>query len=153
MDLNLDEKYMRLALDEAEKARRIFEVPVGAVLVDSNNSILSKAHNLTESNNDPTAHAEILAIKEASNKINSWRLLDTTLYVTLEPCVMCIGAIINSRIKRVVFAARDPKAGALISKYSIGFDNTLNHKILFTEGVLGDESRTILESFFKGIRN
>ena len=153
MDLNLDEKYMRLALAEAEKARRIFEVPVGAVLIDKTNSILSKAHNLRESNNDPTAHAEILAIKEASNKINSWRLLDTTLYVTLEPCVMCAGAIINSRIKRVVFAARDTKAGALISKYSIGLDNSLNHKLHFTEGVLEEESRKLLASFFENLRN
>ncbi|MGH7884120.1 MAG: tRNA adenosine(34) deaminase TadA [Thermodesulfobacteriota bacterium] len=147
-----DEKFMRLALLEAEKARRINEVPVGCVIIDSNFSILSKSHNLRESQNDPTAHAEILAIKKASKKLKSWRLIDTTLYVTLEPCVMCMGAIINSRIKRVVFGAKDSKAGALITNYNIGTDGKLNHKIEFKERILEKECSKILSEFFKELR-
>ena len=152
MNYKIEQKFMGLALEEARKAKLINEVPVGAVLLGKDNSILSKAHNLRESTNDSTAHAEILAIREASVKLGSWRLLDTTLYVTLEPCVMCIGAIINSRIKRVVFGARDEKAGALLSVYKIGLSDYLNHKIEFTEGVLGSECRGILKEFFKGLR-
>lgn len=144
---------MRLALKEAQKARRINEVPVGCVIIDSDSSILSKSHNLRESQNDPTAHAEILAIKEASEKLNSWRLTDTTLFVTLEPCVMCMGAIINSRIKRIVFGAKDLKAGALVSNFGIGLDNTLNHKVDFNEGVLAEESALLLKSFFESLRS
>lgn len=143
---------MRLALEEAKKAKRINEVPIGCVIVDSANCILSKSHNLRELKNDPTAHAEIIAIKEASEKLQSWRLTETTLYVTLEPCVMCMGAIINSRTKRIVFGAKDPKAGALVSNYEIGWDSKLNHKIEFTEGILGKECSDILIKFFEEIR-
>lgn len=143
---------MRLALEEAKMARRINEVPVGCVIIDSTCSILSKSHNLRESKNDPLGHAEILAIKKASEKLGSWRLIDTTLYVTLEPCVMCMGAIVNSRIKRVVFGANDPKAGALVSKYNIGLDDKLNHKIEFSEGVLEKECSEILKEFFEELR-
>lgn len=150
--MDLDEKFMRLALKEAEKAGRIGEVPVGAIIVDQNSSILSKAHNLRESKNDPTAHAEILAIKKASNKIKTWRLNTTTLYVTLEPCVMCMGAVINSRVKRVVFGATDQKSGALISNYGIAFDKFLNHNVEFTKSVLEHECSVLLKDFFKKLR-
>ena len=151
--MDLDEKFMRLALKEAKKAGRIGEVPVGAVIVDQNSTILSKAHNLRESKNDPTAHAEILAIKKASKKIKSWRLNATTLYVTLEPCVMCMGAVINSRVKRVVFGATDQKSGALVSNYNIGIDNLLNHQIEFSKGILAEEAEHLLKDFFLNLRN
>ena len=143
---------MRLALEEAKEARRINEVPVGCVIIDSAGSILSKSHNLRESNNDPTAHAEILAIKEASSKLRSWRLLNTTLYVTLEPCAMCMGAIVNSRIKRIVFGAKDPKSGALVSNFQIGLDGKLNHKVEYNEGILEKECTALLLEFFKELR-
>lgn len=143
---------MRLAVKEAEKAGRIDEVPVGAVLVSEDLSILSKAHNLRELKNDPTAHAELLVIKKASKELKSWRLNGTTLYVTLEPCVMCMGAVINSRIKRVVFGAREPKAGALVSNFGIGLDDMLNHEVEFSEGVLENECSLLLKEFFNTLR-
>ena len=143
---------MRLALDEAMRAGRLNEVPVGAVITDKDGNILSNSHNLRESTQNPLAHAEILAIEEASKKIGSWRLTETTIYVTLEPCVMCIGAIVNSRIKRVVFATRDPKAGAIVSSYGIGIDKRLNHKVELTEGVLEQEASGLLREFFKARR-
>lgn len=143
---------MRLALDQAEEARRINEVPVGCVIVDSKNSILSKSYNLREQNQDPTAHAEILAIKKAAEKTGSWRLDDATLYVTLEPCVMCMGAIVNSRISRVIFGARDEKAGALVSNFGIGLSGKLNHSIKYKEGILGKDCGEILTEFFTELR-
>lgn len=143
---------MRLALDQAEEARRINEVPVGCVIVDSKNSILSKSYNLREQNQDPTAHAEILAIKKATEKTGSWRLDDATLYVTLEPCVMCMGAIVNSRISRVIFGARDEKAGALVSNFGIGLSGKLNHSIKYKEGILGKDCGEILTEFFTELR-
>ena len=143
---------MRLALEEAVKARRINEVPVGCVIIDSNQKILSRSHNLREKTNDPTSHAELLAIKKASEKLKSWRLAETTLYVTLEPCVMCMGAIVNSRIKRVVFGAKDPKAGALVSNYEIGFDGKLNHTVEYKASFLEKECSDILKEFFEELR-
>lgn len=143
---------MLLALGEAREARRINEVPVGAVIVSCEQQILSKAHNQRETTQNPLAHAEILAIESACRKTGSWRLPDTTIYVTLEPCVMCMGAIVNSRIKRVVFGAPDPKAGALVSNYNIGLDDTLNHKLEFTDGVLEKECSEELKLFFKDLR-
>ena len=140
---------MRLALEEAKEAGRLNEVPVGAVLTDNNQNILSKAHNLRESKNDPLAHAEIIAISEASKQLGSWRLTGTTLFVTLEPCVMCMGAIVNSRVDRVVFGADDPKAGGLVSKFSIGTDDKLNHRVEYTRGILESECSVILKEFFQ----
>lgn len=147
-----DEHFMRLALYEAEKARRIGEVPVGAVLVDKQQSVISKGFNLRESKNDPTAHAEIIVLKKASKKLKSWRLTGAALYVTLEPCVMCIGAMLSARIDRLVYGAKDSKAGAVDSVYTIGSDNKLNHKIDILAEVLGVESRRVLSEFFKEIR-
>ena len=149
MDQYLDERFMRLALEEAKEASSLNEVPVGAVLVDKNHNIISKAHNLRESTQNPLAHAEVLAIEEASKKLGRWRLIYTSLYVTLEPCVMCMGAIINSRVERVVFGAADPKAGGLISKYNIGTDNKLNHHVKFTKGILHSECSKIIKDFFQ----
>ena len=143
---------MRLALEQAQEARRVNEVPVGAVLVSGENEILSKAFNLRETTQNPLAHAEIVAIESASKITGSWRLTDTTIYVTLEPCAMCMGAIINSRIKRVVYGAEDPKAGALVSNFGIGRDSTLNHKVEFQGGVLEDECSIILKEFFGELR-
>ena len=144
---------MRLALEQAQGARRVNEVPVGAVLVTGENEILSKAFNLRETTQNPLAHAEIVAIESASKITNSWRLTDTTIYVTLEPCAMCMGAIINSRISRVVFGAKDPKAGALVSNFGIGLDDTLNHKVEFTGGVLEEECSIMLKEFFESLRD
>jgi tRNA(adenine34) deaminase len=147
-----DDIFMRLAIEEALRAKGIGEVPVGAVLVGKDGDVISSAHNLSETTLDPTAHAEILAIREAGKKLRNWRLTETTLYVTLEPCVMCIGAIVLARIKKVVFGAHDPKAGAVISVYSIGLDKKLNHTVEIKEGVLKDECVVLLKEFFKNIR-
>jgi tRNA(adenine34) deaminase len=147
-----DERFMRLAIKEALKAGRIGEVPVGAVVVGGSGEIISQAHNLRETSSDPTAHAEIIAIKEAAKKLENWRLAETILYVTLEPCVMCMGAIVLSRIKKVVFGARDPKAGAVVSVYNIGVDEKLNHRVQIKEGVLEDECADLLKRFFENVR-
>lgn len=147
-----DEIFMRLAIEEALKAEGIGEVPIGAVVVGERGDIISRAHNLRETSFDPTAHAEIIAIREAANKLRNWRLAEMTLYATLEPCAMCMGAIILSRIKRVVFGSRDSKAGAIVSVYHIGVDQKLNHSVELKEGVLKDECADLLKSFFVNIR-
>ena len=144
---------MLLALGQAREASRINEVPVGAVIVSGGQQILSQAHNLRESTQNPVAHAEILAIEAACKKTGSWRLPDATIYITLEPCVMCMGAVVNSRIKRVVFGAPDPKAGAVVSNFGIGLDDTLNHRPEITRSVLEDECSLILKEFFGQLRN
>lgn len=144
---------MLLALGQAREASRINEVPVGAVIVSGEQQILSQAHNLRESTQNPVAHAEILAIQEACKKAGSWRLQDATIFITLEPCAMCMGAIVNARIKRVVFGATDPKAGAVVSNFGIGLDDTLNHSPEITRSVLEDESSLILKEFFAQLRN
>lgn len=143
---------MHLALREAREARCLNEIPVGAVLTDENHSVISKAHNLKESTQSPLSHAEILVIEQASRKLNSWRLLNTTLYVTLEPCVMCMGAILSARIEKVVFGTADPKAGGLVSLYGIGQDGKLNHQVKYSQGILQEECSNILKDFFKSRR-
>lgn len=148
-----DEFYMRVALLEAKKAFEKNEVPVGAVLVSSDGKILNKSHNLKEALNSSLGHAETLCIHRASRKIGAWRLLNCTLYVTLEPCVMCAGALINARIQKVIFAAKDPKAGAMGSLYDIHKDLRLNHQIEVRAGLLADESAALLRTFFKSRRN
>lgn len=148
-----DRKFMLLAIEQAQLARSIGEIPVGAVITDQNNNLISSGHNLRESTNDPTAHAEIIAIRQASEKLRSWRMENTTLYVTLEPCAMCIGAIVLARINRLVFGARDPKSGAVFSVYTIGSENKLNHDIKVTEAVLETECSNLLKDFFKVLRN
>jgi tRNA(adenine34) deaminase len=146
------ERWMRCALDEADVATTRGEVPVGAVLVSSAGELLASGHNLRESDNDPTAHAEVVAIREAARKRGTWRLEDTTLYVTLEPCVMCAGAMVNARIGRVVYGCTDPKAGACGTLFSIGDDTRLNHRFPAVGGVLADECAERLKRFFAALR-
>ena len=139
---------MRVALQEAAKAFRKKEVPVGAVVVYED-KIIGRGHNQTESLRDATAHAEILAIGAAANYLNSWRLSDTVLYVTLEPCPMCAGAMVLSRIKKLVFGAYDPKTGACGSLYNIIQDKRLNHQVEVVPEVLKEECSALLQAFFK----
>ena len=146
-----NEIFMREALREAKKAYKKLEVPVGAVIV-KNGKIISKAHNQKETKFDTTKHAEILAIQKASKKLNSWRLIDCEMYVTLEPCSMCAGAIINSRIKKVYIGAIDEKTGAVGSVLTLFTDYKFNHKVLYEIGVLENKSRELLQDFFKELR-
>jgi tRNA(adenine34) deaminase len=145
-------KFMGLALKEAKKAEQIGEVPVGAVLVSENGEILSAAHNQTIKLVDPTAHAEILALRKAALEISNYRLLNTTLYVTVEPCIMCMGAIVHARISRVVFGATDPKWGAAGSLYNYAEDDRLNHRVEITAGVRAEDCRRLMQDFFRAKR-
>ena len=144
-----DVEYMLLALEEAKKAANIGEVPVGAVIADVCGKIIAKTHNLRETLNDPTAHAEILAIKEAGQKLQKWRLTDLTLYVTLEPCPMCAGAILESRIRRLVYGAMDIKRGAIESMFALFGHKAFNERIEIRAGVLEDECKELLQEFFE----
>ena len=144
----LDQRFMQLALEEASRATAVGEVPIAAILVRSND-VLAAAHNLREALQDPTAHAEMIVIRKAAEQLSSWRLTDTTLYVTLEPCPMCAGAIVQSRIARLVFGAWDPKAGACGSLFDIPSDHRLNHRVNVVGGVLEKESQTLLREFFR----
>lgn len=146
-----DTKYMQMAIDEAMKARALGEVPIGAVIVHDD-KVIARAHNLRETTQNAVTHAELSAIQGACSEIGSWRLEETTLYVTLEPCPMCAGAILQSRIPRVVYGARDPKGGCVDSLYRLLNDPRFNHECEVTEGVLGDECGEILTSFFRDIR-
>lgn len=141
--------YMKLALAEAEKAWQKDEVPIGAVLVSGTGEVLASAHNQTISMSDPTAHAEILSLRKASSIKRNYRLLDTTLYVTLEPCIMCMGAIVHARLEKVVFGAKDPKWGAAGSLYNLGEDKRLNHRLEIISGVCEEECRAIIQEFFR----
>ncbi len=147
-----DEKFMRLAIEQARIAGRLGDVPIGAVIIDCVGKLLSSGYNLRESENDPTAHAEIIAIRKAGEALGSWRLEGSALYVTIEPCLMCMGAIILARIKRLVFGSRDPKAGTVLSVYEIGSDRRLNHTVEVTEGVCAEECSALLKDFFRTLR-
>lgn len=147
----MDENYMKLALKEAYKAYSAYEVPVGAIIV-CNNEIIGKGYNKRETLKDPTAHAEILAIKEASNYLNGWRLLNSTMYVTVEPCAMCAGAIINSRIERLVIGTMDPKMGCCGSIMNLVDNPEFNHRADIIIGLLEDECSKLMKDFFKAIR-
>ena len=142
-----DDEAMRLALDQAAAAIAHGDVPIGAVVV-RDGQVIAARHNERELTGDPTAHAEVLAIRDAAQVVGHWRLLDCTLYVTLEPCVMCAGALVNSRIGRVVFGASDPKAGAVVSLFEICGDQRLNHRPPVTAGVCADEAGALLRAFF-----
>ena len=151
MDNDNKEKFMREALKEAKKAYKKNEVPVGVVIV-KDNKIISRAHNLKEIKNDTTKHAEIIAIQKASKKLQSWRLLDCDMYVTLEPCSMCSGAIINSRIKNLYIGTLDKKTGAAGSVLNLFEDYTFNHKVNVEKGILKQDCEKMLKEFFKEIR-
>ena len=142
---------MKEALKEAKKAYKKLEVPVGAVIV-KNGEIISRGHNLKETKKDTTKHAEIIAIQRASKKLNAWRLEDCELYVTLEPCTMCAGAIINSRIKKVYIGTEDPKTGACGSILNLFEDYKFNHKVEYKTGIMQKECEKILKDFFKDLR-
>jgi tRNA(adenine34) deaminase len=146
-----DDHFMRLALREAEKAFELDEVPIGAVIVHEQR-VIGRGYNQTERLQDPTAHAEMIAITAAAEYLGSRRLLDCTLYVTLEPCAMCSGAIVLARLPRLVYGAKDPKAGACGSLYEITNDARLNHRSSVVSGVMTDESAAMLRAFFGKLR-
>ena len=146
------ERYMSLAVHEAYKARQWGEVPVGAVVVHQK-KILSRAHNMRERDQDPCAHAEIIALRRAAQRLGSWRLEDCSLYVTLEPCLMCAGALVQARIKECIYGAVDPKAGFITSLGTMGQHPELNHQFESLGGVLGAECSAILKDFFRDLRD
>jgi tRNA(adenine34) deaminase len=144
---------MKIAIQEARKAEKKGEVPVGAVLVDSEGQILSASHNQPISLSDPTAHAEILVLREAAARTHNYRLLSSVLYVTVEPCVMCMGAMIHARVSTLVFGTRDSKWGAAGSLYHFAQDNRLNHRPQVFGGVCQDTCRQLMQDFFKNKRS
>ncbi len=146
-----DIKYMQMALAEAGKAYQRAEVPIGAVVV-CDDQVVGRGFNLREQTQDPTSHAEMIALREAAANEDSWRLENCQLYVTLEPCPMCAGAVLQSRIKRLVYGASDPKAGAVRSLYQLLDDNRFNHQVEVEAGVLEKESAQLLKDFFRELR-
>lgn len=149
---NTHEKFMKIALQEARKARAREEVPIGAVIV-KNERVLARAHNLKESRQLPAAHAEMLAVKTAAEKLKSWRLEGCTMYVTLEPCIMCAGALLQARMEKLVFGAEDPKSGAVKSLYNLLEDERLNHQVKIISGIYAEQSSRMLKNFFAGLRD
>ncbi len=147
-----DEAWMREAIAEARRAEAAGEVPVGAVLV-MDGRVVGRGHNLRERAQDPTAHAELIGVRAAAARLRTWRLTGVTVYVTLEPCPMCAGALVNARVDRVVYGATDPKAGATETLYALGDDPRLNHRFAVRSGVLGDECAGLLSDFFRRIRD
>jgi tRNA(adenine34) deaminase len=144
--------YMKAAVEEAEKARRIDEVPIGAVLVDAGGDLIAAGHNQTITQQDPTAHAEMLVLRRAAERLKNYRLPGTTLYVTVEPCLMCMGAIVHARVGRLVFGAPDSKWGAAGSLYDFSTDSRLNHAIEVIAGIETDACRNLIQDFFRGKR-
>lgn len=152
ISMTKDEKYMLAALKEAQKAVILDEVPVGAIIV-KDDKIIARGHNLREKSNDPTSHAEINAIRKACKKVNSWRLEDCTIYVTVEPCSMCAGTLLQCRIGRIVYGALDPKGGAIVSSLELFKSKNINHHPQIEGGVLKEECSSIISSYFKSKRN
>ena len=150
MDRYQDEEFMKLALKEAKKALLINEIPIGCIIVDENNQIIAKTHNIKYKNHDASAHAEILAIRKAGKKRNDWRLDGCTMYVTVEPCLMCASCILQSRIARLVFGLREEESGGFGSKYDILEKEIFNFDV--KKDVLADESKQLLQGFFKNRR-
>ena len=150
--MNQDEKFMSLALKEAQKAYLLDEVPVGAVIV-KDNKVIAEAYNLREKSNDPTSHAEVNAIRKACKKLQSWRLEDCTIYVTIEPCSMCAGTLLQCRIGRIVYGAKDLKGGAIESSLRLFESKNINHHPIIEGGVLEQECSSLITSYFKSKRN
>jgi|SRR5690625_4554013 len=149
--MNNDEKYMQLAILQAKKAENIGEVPIGAIIV-YRDEVIAKGYNIRESTQSTLSHAELVAIREANKQLGSWRLADCTLYVTLEPCPMCAGAIVQSRMKRVVFGASDPKAGCAGTLMNLLNEGKFNHQVIVTSGILEKECSSLLTNFFRHLR-
>lgn len=144
-----DEHWMREAIKAAQIAGALDEVPIGACLVDAAGNLLAVGGNRTITDSDPTAHAEILVLREAAAKINNYRLTETTIYTTIEPCAMCAGALVNARIKRLVYGAKDERFGAVETVFNICDNESLNHRIEIVPGVLADECRALVQNFFR----
>lgn len=151
ISMSNDEKFMNLAFEEAKKALNKKEVPIGAVVI-KDGEVIGRGYNLKEEAQDPTAHAEMIAIREAAENIGSWRLENCEIYVTLEPCPMCVGAMLQARIDRLVFAAYDKNGGAVGSLYDLSDDNRLNHTIKVRSGFMAEKSSKMLKNFFKSLR-
>lgn len=152
MSIQDDEHWMREAIQQAQLAEARGEVPIGAIIVREG-TIVGAGYNLRETDHDPTAHAEMIAIRQASHSLQAWRLLDCTLYVTLEPCPMCAGAILQSRVERVVYGATDPKAGCVGTLMDLLQDSRFNHVSPWTSGVLHEECSALLTNFFRRLRS
>ena len=151
--MTASETWMREAIAQAKLARGADEVPIGAIVVhEPTGEILGRGHNRRQIDSDPTAHAEILALREAARKIGDWRLVDCVMVVTLEPCPMCAGAMVNARVPRLIYGCSDPKAGAVRTLYQLCEDKRLNHQVAVTEGVLADECAELLRDFFRAQR-
>ncbi len=144
-----DEKFMRAAIQVAYKAKDFDEVPIGACLINESGEILASDFNQTITRNDPTAHAELLVLRQAGKLLGNYRLTDTTIYTTIEPCVMCAGALVNARVKRLVFGANDERFGAVRSLFELCDSDSLNHRIEITNGVLENECRKLMQDFFR----
>ena len=151
--IETDEKWMWAAIRVAREAEKLNEVPIGAVLVDSDGRILAATSNRTIKNNDPTAHAEILALRLAALRIGNYRLAGTTMYSTIEPCTMCAGALVNARVARIVFGAHDERFGAVETHFRVCDSPDLNHRMEITSGVLADKCRGLMQNFFKARRS
>jgi tRNA(adenine34) deaminase len=150
--IETDERWMRSAVDAALLARKIDEVPIGACLVSSGGELIASGFNRTIIDSDPTAHAEVLAIRSAASKIGNYRLTGTTLYTTVEPCVMCAGALVNARVKRLVFGTADERFGAVETMFRLCDHGSLNHRIDITSGILAEECRALMQDFFRSRR-
>jgi tRNA(adenine34) deaminase len=148
-----DDEAMREAIALATAAAAMAEAPIGCVILNAAGEIIGRGHNRRESDSDPTAHAEIIALKQAAQTLGSWRLIGCTLFVTLEPCPMCAGAIVNARVDRLVYGASDPKAGAVRTLYQICDDPRLNHRVAITAGLMAEECGELLRRFFQSRRN
>jgi tRNA(adenine34) deaminase len=149
---DFDEKWMRLAIDAARDAAEAGEVPIGAILIDENGEFMASSCNRTITDNDPTAHAEVLALRKAASNLGNYRLTGTTIYTTIEPCVMCAGALVNARVKRLVFGAHDERYGAVETLFRLCDDERLNHRMEIETGILADECRALMQDFFRARR-
>ena len=145
----IDEKWMHVALAEAAKASESREVPIGACILDENGKLLASAFNRTITDNDPTAHAEIVVLREAARKIGNYRLTGSTVYTTIEPCAMCAGALVNARVSRLVYGADDERFGAVRTHFGIGVSEVLNHRIEVVSGISEEECRAMMQEFFR----